>query len=666
MKRQPYAARTATRALLIVVLAVSLLWLLPAGLAYAHASLVSADPAPNSAVQQAPERVTVGFSEPLEAGFSDIRVLDAQGRRVDQGDSAVDSQRPTVMSVTLQPLPNGTYTVVWTTLSAVDGHLLRGSYVFHVGEAAPGPPPGEPAPSQPVAQPGEPLVQSRLEPVARWLVLLGGLALLGGLGFEVLVLRPPLAGADASKAVRRLRAPLSARSARLVWLAWGLFVAASVGQLLVQATVATGLPLLKVLGSPLVSILRNTTWGDVWTLRMEWLAVTAIVLIIKATSSPGEQGQKPALARLYVHALPMLSASGALFTLSWTSHGAAIPELRWQVVLSDYLHLLAASFWVGGLFHLALGLPLVLRTLPQRERGVFLAGIVPRFSAVAILSVGTLVVTGLYSGWAQVTVWRAVDTPYGLTLVAKVGLLVPLMALAALNLLWVRPRLAVESAAGRWLLRFVTGEALLAVVLLLSVGLLTSLEPAREVASRRVPTQPPGYSAQDVVDGTAIYLKVTPGWLGTNRFLVALEDRSGDPIANAEDVALRLTYLDADVEPTALSAANLTNGQYLIEGVQVSIAGAWEAALTIRRPDAFDTRAAFRFNIAASGATRASPIVLSPDTGRLLWALELALLGLLFLGTGVVIGGRSNRGGTVVMAVGAAAILIAMALLASR
>ncbi len=669
MKRHPRSLRRAAGVVLVVGLAVSLLWLLPAGLAYAHASLVRADPAPGSVVAQAPERVRAWFSEPLEAGFSTIQVLDARGRRVDKDDSAVDARQPTSMSVAVQqPLSEGRYTVVWTSLSAVDGHPLRGAYVFSVGEPPSDQPPAAQPGQPPAVQPGPPLVQSPLEPLSRWLVLLGGLTLLGGLGFELLVLRPAFVGRSSSEAARRLGTLLSSRSAKLLWVAWGLFALASVGQLLVQAMVASGLPWSKAIGSPLFSVLRGTKWGDVWQWRMEWLAVAAFVLAIMGRPRPVDQGQEeqPAIAGLYVRVLALVTTAGALFTLSWTSHGAALQHVRAQAVLSDYLHLLAAGFWVGGLFHLALGLPLVLRTLSPAERGAVLSAIVPRFSALAVLSVGTLVITGLYSSWAQVTVLRALDTPYGLTLLVKVGLLVPLLGLAALNLLWVRPRLAREKGAGRWLLRFVIGEAALATLLLLSVGLLASLEPAREVASRRVAAEQPGHTFQRAVEGTTIALEIRPGLVGANRFLIALNDRLGNPIVNATEVSLRLTYLDAEVEPAVLSATNLGGGRYAVEAAQLDIAGAWEAFLTVRRPDAFDARTAVRFEATAAGLPTTRAITPSPDTGKILWVAQLALLGIVFLGTGVVLGGRASRGGTAVMAIGAVAVVVAMALVASR
>jgi methionine-rich copper-binding protein CopC len=96
----------------------------------AHANLARSEPSPGSVLAQPPDKVTIWFTEPLEPEFSEIRVLDVRGERADNGDSAVDRNDPTVMSVTLRPITFGTYTVAWRNLSSVDGHSVRSSFVF--------------------------------------------------------------------------------------------------------------------------------------------------------------------------------------------------------------------------------------------------------------------------------------------------------------------------------------------------------------------------------------------------------------------------------------------------------------------------------------------------------------------------------------------------------
>ena len=92
----------------------------------AHANQIKSSPSPNSELEVAPDRVIVWFSESIEESFSELTVLNAAADRVDLNDSSIDSSEPSVMSVSLPPLENGTYTVVWKNLSSIDGHKVVG------------------------------------------------------------------------------------------------------------------------------------------------------------------------------------------------------------------------------------------------------------------------------------------------------------------------------------------------------------------------------------------------------------------------------------------------------------------------------------------------------------------------------------------------------------
>ena len=590
-----------------------MLGLLPHGdTAFAHANLTRASPAPNS-------------------------VLDAQGSRVDDGDSLVDTNDPLAMSVGLGPIAEGTYTVAWKNVSTVDGHRVRGSFVFSVGE---------PIAGASLETPGEPLLQSPAEPFVRWLVLVSVLAMVGGLTFDLLVSRPVLLSRRAEPSVRRVGAALASRSLRVMLLAVGLFIASSAVQLIVNAAKAHEVSLLGTVGSPMWSILGDTEWGRLWLWRiglsLAFLATLAVLLFESIRVRPEEETERWAVgARL----LALGIGGGILVTLSLTSHGAATTGIRSAALFSDYMHLSASAFWVGALFHFALGVPLVLRSLPPGQRRACLAGLVPRFSTMAALSVAVLIVTGIFGAWAQVTVAPALATPYGLTLIVKVVLVALLLALGALNLLWVRPELAEGADRGRWLKRLVAGEAALGVVVLASVGVLTSLEPARQVAAREGIGVSDSLTFQDTAEGAAITLEVEPATVGPNTFTVSLEDRLGNPIATASDVSLGLAYLDADLGEETASAVSMGDGTYVLSQSMLSIAGAWQVELIVRRPDAFDARTAFRFEALAAAAGGSASIAPSPETANLLLGAGLIVLRMLFMGLALPLGGWYTRTG---------------------
>ena len=620
-------------------------WWLTAQEASAHANIVSSDPAANAELQEAPDRIIIRFTEPIEPSLSHIQVLDASGQRVDRDNSEVDDLNPLVMSVGVGDIPDGAYTVAWRNVSTVDGHRVRGSFVFAVGQ-----------PLTYVTAPAveQPLLQSPWAPVLRWLTLLAALAMVGGLVFEILVTRPVLLAGRTQDAIRAVGIAVSARSLRLVAAAAGLFLAASIGHVLLVATITHEVSFWGAFGGPIGDTITATDWGGLWVWRMAAALGFAVALAGLRLST---QLWQPAV-RLLLLAL----GSAVLWTLTLTSHGAATVDIRNLAIAADFLHLVASAFWVGALFHFAIGVG-PFRNLPESERMERLAEAVPRFSVIATLSVAVIVVTGVFSGWAQVTVTEALVTPYGATLLIKVALVIPLLFLGGLNLVWVRPRLRRDPAAADWLRRCLMGEAALAILVLGTVGMLTSLEPVRQVASREVAEQQQSLTFSDTVNTDVIGLEVIPGQTGSNDLVVSLNDRLGNPIDYASEVMVRLVYLDSDLGDDSLVATSLGDGTYIRGDAQLSIAGAWQAELVIRRPDAFDAKTAFRFEAVSPSGGGSAAISPSPGTAYVLLGGGLLVLGLLFLGAGLPLGGWFSRSGAGVMTPGVAGVAVGLLLL---
>jgi mono/diheme cytochrome c family protein len=274
-----------------------------------------------------------------------------------------------------------------------------------------------------------------------------------------------------------------------------------------------------------------------------------------------------------------------------------------------------------------------------------------------------VIITGGYNAWAQVTVLPALRTPYGVTLLVKLALVLPLLGLGALNLLWVRPRLAGEDTAGYWLRRGVIVEALLVLLILGAVGILTSLEPARQVATQQGSTPERSLTFQDTVEGVRITLTVAPGRVGSNRVVVALTDRRGTPVRNASQVELRLNALEADVGELVASASARGDGTYVLDDALLSLVGQWQLQLVVRRQDAFDARTVFRFAVTDGGVGVSATITPAHRTGTLLWGGALLLLGGLFVATSLPLRGRGSPTSRLVMGSGVACMATAMVFL---
>ena len=625
-----------------IVLLLAILALAPAR-ASAHANLAESDPAANSILDTPPERVVIRFTEPLEAALSEIRVLDSRGERVDMGDSALDPNDSSVMSVSLGTLDDGAYTVAWRNVSTVDGHSVRGAFLFSVGEPL--------SASASAQTEDQPLLQSPLEPFIRWLVLLSGLALVGVLAFRLLVSTPVLAGIE-SEGVGDLRSALSRNTMILTWAALGVFLSMSALRLVIQASVVYDTPPLDALAGPSWSLVSETEWGRLWLMRMGFGVATGAALFAM-------RGRVESTA---LGLLAIALGAAALLTISRSSHAAALLEIGNISLLNDFIHMIAVALWVGGLFSLALDVPAAIRILKESDRRQALSALIPRFSVIAGLSVAVLALTGIYSAWTQVTVPEALDTPYGRALAIKVGLVGLLLLIAAINLVWVRPRLPGDGRAAYWLRRLVVAEVIVAALVLLSVGFLTSLEPARQAASRLGIGVAESLTFSDTAEGADITLEVIPGQVGPNTIRITLRDVFGNPITNATDVRARLSYLDADLGETEVSAVPTGDGEFTLSDRLIGIDGAWEVALTAQRPDAFDARTAFRFE--TSGGGGASAIAPSKDTAYIMLGAIFGVLGLMFLVSALRFGGFQTRAGAAAMSLGVLGVIGAAALMA--
>ncbi|BEL05568.1 hypothetical protein Q0Z83_037590 [Actinoplanes sichuanensis] len=118
---------------LLLTVAAVLAALGPGTPAWAHARLVTADPAADTTLTAAPTAVTLGFSERLDADFTTIVVSDAARQRVPASPVTVDGARGTLTLT--GALSNGVYTVAFRVVS-VDGHTVHGSYPFTLADPA--------------------------------------------------------------------------------------------------------------------------------------------------------------------------------------------------------------------------------------------------------------------------------------------------------------------------------------------------------------------------------------------------------------------------------------------------------------------------------------------------------------------------------------------------
>src|SRR5829696_8485918 len=124
------------RGVVLMMLCIMAQLALPASPVAAHAFLESSDPAANAVLPTAPQAITLTFTEPLERSYSRAELFDETGTLVPGATSTVGPQ-PRTMTVQIPAgLGNGTYSLLWRTLSTADGHTAQGYLPFTIGTAA--------------------------------------------------------------------------------------------------------------------------------------------------------------------------------------------------------------------------------------------------------------------------------------------------------------------------------------------------------------------------------------------------------------------------------------------------------------------------------------------------------------------------------------------------
>ncbi|MBI2322862.1 MAG: CopD family protein [Chloroflexi bacterium] len=383
----------------------------------------------------------------------------------------------------------------------------------------------------------------------------------------------------------------------------------------------------------------GTRFGPIWLLRVASIAALAAL----AVRLYPRQGWSRGAPRRPLWLLVLPAGALLLLTTTLSSHAVAAAQGGPAAWLADWLHLLGASVWVGGLAALA-------ATLPLARRAGLAAALLRRFSTLALLSVAALALTGLYQAWLHVRTPSALlETPYGQALLVKLALLVAALALGAHNLLAAR-RPAAQVPVGR-VRRAVWGELALLGAVLGAVGALTSLPPAWDVyrlANR-------GLVERVAVADLRLTLRVDPGAAGVNTFDLEVREQDGQPARQVQRVTLRLRPLLVELGESELRLAPAGEARYRGQGGYLSLPGYWQVELIVRRAGLEDARTALRLAVPSEpgGALPGARAAGAPGFSRevLIGLLVLALGAVLVVGSARV-GRRRVWAGVVAMALG--------------
>ncbi|MGY8664874.1 CopD family protein [Bradyrhizobium sp. UFLA05-109] len=373
--------------------------------AWAHAALVSVEPANGSIVASAPKSVELRFNEAVRPGA--IRLIDGTGKAREE--ARVSASGETISIAVPQDLPQGTSVVSYRVISQ-DGHPVAGSVIFSIGAPS--------ATQVPAAADGGVNALIWLTRLGLYLGLFAGV---GGVFFAVWI----------------------ARSANGMLLPR---VALVVGVLSAIASI----PLLglDLLGLSLTAFPTPASWAVAFTTSAgPALLIAMAAMLVAGLALRGGQGAR---------VLSAIALAGVGLSLASTGHAATAP-LEALTRPAVFLHGLGIAIWTGALAPLV-----VLVSSPTTAT----LPILNRFSRIAVPVLAILALTGLTLASIQLESFTAlVETRYGVILSIKLALVAALLALAALNRFRLTPALAKSLKAAPALRRSIIAEGVLALAI---------------------------------------------------------------------------------------------------------------------------------------------------------------------------------------------------------
>jgi copper resistance protein D len=267
-------------------------------------------------------------------------------------------------------------------------------------------------------------------------------------------------------------------------------------------------------------------------------------------------------------------------SLAWAGHAIGGQGIEGLVhPAADVLHLIAAAAWVGALVPLAL-----LLAMSGRDANslAVVRTATLRFSTLGIVSVATILLTGIVNTWyLSGSINALTETKYGNLLLIKIALFFAMVGVAGFNRLRLTPRLvqntdAAALAAARQLSRNAVIEAVMGAGIIAIVAALGTLPPGSHAHHHESEGAiPPDAAFQHIhgIDGMADVM-IEPGHVGTANATIHLLNDDLETLP-ASDVTLTLTAPTAGSQPASRPASKDADGLWHVDGIALSESGNW-------------------------------------------------------------------------------------------
>ena len=530
--------------------------------AYAHPFLVDSEPGQGQNAAVGTTQIIVFYSEAIEIDFSELKVFDSNGNKIDNMDTAYYEGESSLV-ITTPSLEDGIYTVTSKVLSKIDGHLVQAAIIFGVGETQ--------VDLSLLEAQEESEITFLPEAAARFPGIIGQTVVLGSVisGIVIWGTQRKRFGKESRDLVNQT---YRFKFAKLTGISLVAVFASNFIILAVQT--------LRLETSPIDVI--DTAFGTTWLIRM---IITIILLGIWFWME-----RKPHLSPK--KHIPMLAASLVLiFTTTMMGHGAAT-ELTAPIIL-DYVHNLLASVWIGGVIFFGFVLLPTLASLDGIQKAKVTLAMLPRYSGMITIALGILIITGPTLLWfLESDVASLTNSTYGSLIIAKIMLAIVLIGFGAFYQFKIQRQAERNLKSGKTftfnkLSKPLKAEAMVGIALLGVVALLVNSSlPAGEIQTADAQGVTLGFSSILFSEQAKFDVSVIPLGVGPNTISVLVSNVSGEPLPDISGLKIKVSNPQRNIAPIEISITELksNDGTTRYEGdATFGFAGTWEIEVEAQR-----------------------------------------------------------------------------------
>ena len=565
---------------------------------YEHAFVIDSNPAPASSVNTVPSQIEIEFVDPIDMRYSQIKVLDSNGKAIQNNDWHFLNDEHTKTAVTLPPdTPNGIYTVYTKVLDATDGHTTTNAFVFAIGQPIPA--------SLLNAKTNISFadIVSIPDSIARYPTLLGQIIVVGAVFSTFWLWRPVSRISALNDATKLMHSKIDMSATKIVLIGSIIILIGDVAMIASEAS-SINSGILEAMG---------TTFGNLWIVRTVLsLALFGMALLLylkqKKSNTNLSKGQTIILFALGI---------AVLTTTTLISHGAASGKLAAAVL--DFIHNVVASLWIGSVIYLAfVVVPQLKKVQDEKSSMSVLSLIIPQFSTIVVALLGLVVITGPFLLYVlENNLSLTLVSIYGEILIIKLSLAGAMIGIGAFNQnIIYRNALKVIASSqitkgstmpkdyeyrgdiGRSVLakfnKSIKIEAMIGLVLIASIAVLAdSGLPAIQFQDELVQQQQQipnifafapleslvqnKFTETSFTDNGNIILTADPFFAGNNNITISFVDSKNNPI-DINSTKITLDQVDKGIGPIAVNnAVKISQGVFSVNTAALAIPGHWEA-----------------------------------------------------------------------------------------